>query len=576
MVAGCALCFLAFLPGATPLRAELPPEAQAEVAQGILAAKKQEWLAAIQSFQAARNSAPNAPEIYYYLGLAESKLPGRELRAICWFAAYLTAQPKTPKAAAVQDEIAALYATNQGNVSRLIQSLQDMTGQIHLMQVPRTDIVWLYVKSGDFAAALKSANLLQDSYWRCNELETIAGFQIKAGDFAGAKKTVAAALQVAGQIQDQGQKNLQLSGLAEVQTNAGDLAGALGTADQNQDPTYRVSNLSLIAKAQAQAGDIVGANQTLGTVLTAVEEIRSEADRSLALGNCVAALNLIAAAQLKTDEVAAAQATLATAKGKAGLIPDAADKGKLMALIETAHAKVEKIVLAQEGANQLATVLTHCRAGDFAAALQTTAPIRDEGAKFTGHLFVAGAQTLAGDLAGAHTTADLVTESARENLLTFCAMIRLEKDKTKATEYYDQVVAGDLGLVQREVIYYQLAAGDIPGAKKTAGLIQDAGEKDRAQESITQAAAASDAAPASGTRLTSLDWVSKISADDTSDTPLSTAPFLDLAGYLRGLPSSDDPVTLFDALDRTAQKLVVAQTVIGEMLKPQTGPSSAP
>jgi len=52
--------------------------------KGLLAAKEQEWLIAIQSFQEARKSAPDAPLLFYNLGLAESKIPGRELRAIAW------------------------------------------------------------------------------------------------------------------------------------------------------------------------------------------------------------------------------------------------------------------------------------------------------------------------------------------------------------------------------------------------------------------------------------------------------------------------------------------------------------
>jgi hypothetical protein len=86
------LAALLFIFTAGQLRAELPPDAQEAMKKGIMAAKEQEWEIAIQSFQEARKTAPIAPELFYNLGLAESKMPGRELRAIAWFGAYLQFQ----------------------------------------------------------------------------------------------------------------------------------------------------------------------------------------------------------------------------------------------------------------------------------------------------------------------------------------------------------------------------------------------------------------------------------------------------------------------------------------------------
>jgi isopentenyl diphosphate isomerase/L-lactate dehydrogenase-like FMN-dependent dehydrogenase len=87
------------------LRAELPPEAQEAEHEGFIAAKNQEWVVAIKDFQKARETAPNAPELLKNLGLAESKIPGRELRAIAWFGAYLAANTNAPDTAALKDEI---------------------------------------------------------------------------------------------------------------------------------------------------------------------------------------------------------------------------------------------------------------------------------------------------------------------------------------------------------------------------------------------------------------------------------------------------------------------------------------
>jgi Flp pilus assembly protein TadD len=68
--------------------APLPADAQEAIGQGIAAAKQQDYLRAVQFFQQARKIAPHAPEIFYDLGLAESKIPGRELRAIAWLETY--------------------------------------------------------------------------------------------------------------------------------------------------------------------------------------------------------------------------------------------------------------------------------------------------------------------------------------------------------------------------------------------------------------------------------------------------------------------------------------------------------
>jgi hypothetical protein len=121
----CLVCSSFVLPVAmlaqTTAPAPLPLEAQAAVDKGVLAAKQQDYLLAVRYFQDARKLAPQAPEIYYDLGLAESKIPGRELRAIAWFGAYLAAIPDSANSAAVKAEIARLDVKSQSDLSRLIK-----------------------------------------------------------------------------------------------------------------------------------------------------------------------------------------------------------------------------------------------------------------------------------------------------------------------------------------------------------------------------------------------------------------------------------------------------------------------
>ncbi len=75
------LCAVILLVSAAGSRAELAPDAQQAISKGIIAARQQDYLLAIRYFQDARKIAPDAPEIYYDLGLAESKIPGCELGA---------------------------------------------------------------------------------------------------------------------------------------------------------------------------------------------------------------------------------------------------------------------------------------------------------------------------------------------------------------------------------------------------------------------------------------------------------------------------------------------------------------
>ena len=103
----CMVCFSLSLPFAalaqTTAPTALPPAAQEALNKGIIAAKVPDYPLAIRYFEEARKLAPAAPVIFMNLGIAESKMPGRELRAIAWFGAYLAAVPDAPNAAAVKD-----------------------------------------------------------------------------------------------------------------------------------------------------------------------------------------------------------------------------------------------------------------------------------------------------------------------------------------------------------------------------------------------------------------------------------------------------------------------------------------
>jgi hypothetical protein len=73
--------------------------------------------------------------------------------------------------------------------------------------------------------------------------------------------------------------------------------------------------------------------------------------------------------------------------------------------------------------------------------------------------------------------------------------------------------------------------------------------------------------------VTASDWLRRL--DDTfvyGECPLNTDLFLDLAGYLKALPSSGDADKVFTALSDTAYKIVTAQNAVDKMLGQQARP----
>jgi hypothetical protein len=64
-------------------------------------------------------------------------------------------------------------------------------------------------------------------------------------------------------------------------------------------------------------------------------------------------------------------------------------------------------------------------------------------------------------------------------------------------------------------------------------------------------------------------WIKMLDDNSQSSMALNTEPFLNLAGYLKSLPPSDDPEKVFKSLNETAKKIVNAQNVIVGMLKQQ-------
>lgn len=245
------------------LRAELPPEAQAVMKKGIIAAQQQDYPLALRFFQDARKLAPDAPEVFFNLGLAESKIPSRELRAIAWFGAYLEANPTAPNAAAVKEQIAVLVVKNQSSTSRFLKTVQKVASQ--LSGFKKEDalirVATLWAKTGDISAALDTANLNENEDAKSRAYSSVCETQADLGDIAGARKT-------ADLIPNSSSLVVALSAIAEAQGKAGDVVDAKRTIEIALSTLGLIKKndsghlLLVIVEAQARSGDIAGAQKT--------------------------------------------------------------------------------------------------------------------------------------------------------------------------------------------------------------------------------------------------------------------------------------------------------------------------
>ncbi len=237
--------------------APLPPAAAEAVNKGIIAAKVPDYLLAIRYFKEARKLAPEAPVIYLNLGLAESKISGRELRAMAWFGAYLAVYPDAPNAAAVKEQIAVLDVRNQNNVLRLIKATQDEASQLPDNGAQLTSVAMMWADAGDIAGAQKTSDLIRHSLFKSRVLLYIAKAKIKKGDLAGARNSLESALKSADRIENEphigiasskGAKNTMLAYIAKAQAECGDSVDAQKTFDRMDDEHYKSHYRSEFAK----------------------------------------------------------------------------------------------------------------------------------------------------------------------------------------------------------------------------------------------------------------------------------------------------------------------------------------
>lgn len=254
---------IAVLLAAGQMWAQLPHGAQEALDKGAIAFNQShDYLLAVKFFQDARKLAPDDPDIYFKLGVAESKIPGRELRAICWLEAYLAATPNAPNEAKVKSQINSLDVQALSNTRRLIQSVQDTADAIeneNLRTHSLENVVPLWFMVGDRAAAMKIIDRMPD-WGKVSEVGDIIWAQASEGDISGARE---AANRLEGYPRDNAEHAIM-----KAQLKKGDLAGAKRTLSLIQGEPSRtraqrdlLDGQRFIADSQAETRDMNSAKK---------------------------------------------------------------------------------------------------------------------------------------------------------------------------------------------------------------------------------------------------------------------------------------------------------------------------
>lgn len=275
----------------------LPMEAQSAMEQGIAAGKKDDYLAAISHFEEARKVAPHDPLLLGYLGFAESKVPGRELRAICWLEAYLAASPSARNATTVAAEIANLKLKARRTLLALVGALDKAadllpkatkddgpsfvdprgTEQDHGMMT----VAVLLARAGNLEAADQRAGGIGNARIRTQAQAAMATSVALSGDLENGKVFLSKAVESAEKSKRLYSESHQdgrchaFSVVVQAMADMGDAAGSRDLATRIEDAKDRCRAQVTIVRAQANAGDFPGA-------IASAEEIPVHFYRSVA------------------------------------------------------------------------------------------------------------------------------------------------------------------------------------------------------------------------------------------------------------------------------------------------------
>ncbi len=295
-------------------------------------------------------------------------------------------------------------------------------------------IVEAQLEKGHMQEAMNSAQRNGTTHLTVRLMTQIAVAQAKAGDRAGATRTLEQARQVAAAVAQVWEKSQSSQFIATAQSKIGDLRGAQQTAENIQHPDWKEFALEGVAVAQAEAGDVPAAFKT-------AEGIRNDQRKALTL-------RAIGKVQAQKGNVQGALQTAAAIQNnlaRAWVLRDVAAVQARAKEIKTAlktAASIQEDFIRAEGLREIAAI--QLTSGDMPGALQSVATIPRIG-KSLALRELAAAQAKLGDVQSALRTAGSI------------------QDDSQAWQPW----------AFRDIAVAQAAAGDLQGAIRTVDMIQD-------------------------------------------------------------------------------------------------------
>ncbi len=497
---GLGLCISLGASAAAPsaIAVALPPEAQAAIAQGVAAAKRMDYDAAIRFFQAARQIAPMREEIFRGLGEAESRIAGREMRAACWYVAYLVLSPQSPDADAVRKEIARLRTQSRESLLAAVNDVRRAVGQTPDPGQYRADLATLCLEAGDFTSALQEAGQIKDPAAKDEVLLAICDRAVSAGE-------TVLALRIPALMAESIRKDQALGRIAQGQAMAGSLEAALATAALIQDGVVKEGAWLQISQIQLRAGDFSGVRRTAGLManpgrpLGLVAEAQAQqgeiATAKATVGPLAAqpttirALGAIAVAQAKLGDMAGMQATLRQATEMADHMISPADRSSALAEVARAQGKTGDVAgairlldstqrtSAKDSALQsiaMSLAINH----NFADALSASVQMINQELKNEALDFITEMQAGSGDIAGAKSTANLISSS--DGYFSDAQFV-IALSEAKAGNFTGAKAAAGLvadpesrSLMELRIAEAQAGKGDLAGASQTLASAKQA------------------------------------------------------------------------------------------------------
>ncbi len=128
--------------GISSAQCSVEDQAQSNIEQGLAAANRGDYRTAYAKFYNATTFIGLKPELIINLGLASSKIPGFELRAIAWFEAYLIDNPQAQNAVAVRAQIAAIETAYEAKLKGILDRLESLWKQ-HKQTIPSNNVFLL-------------------------------------------------------------------------------------------------------------------------------------------------------------------------------------------------------------------------------------------------------------------------------------------------------------------------------------------------------------------------------------------------------------------------------------------------